>query len=640
VIRMIMDKTIEKIRQSIFENIPLEARITKIEFEGPLIVIYTTRPEVLFTEDGSGAIKRIVKTIKKRIVIRTDPEARKSEEEAKRIIEELVPPEAGVTNIYFDREKGEVEIEAKQPGYVIGKDGSLLNMIFLRTHWKVRVLRSPPLVSRTVSEVRQIYRSRTVERKRFLRETGLSIHRSPIFKQGRVRIVALGGFGEVGRSTILVQTSESNVLLDAGIKPSNVADEYPFLDILDLDLENLNAVVLTHAHLDHLGFVPFLYKYGYRGPIYTTEPTAYLMKLLLEDYIEVNKKEGKPLPFSKKDIIEALVRTITLKYDEVTDIAPDIRLTLHNAGHVIGSSMVHLHIGNGLCNVVYTGDFKFGRTRLLDPATYKFPRVEVLIMESTYGGREDVMPPREETEKMFLEVVKKTIARGGKVLIPVLAVGRAQEILLVLVDAIRRGLLPEIPIFVEGMISEATAIHTAFPEYLSHTVRNQIYYEENPFVADFIEVVKGQNKRMEIAELDSAVILATSGMLTGGPVMDYLRLLAPDERNSIIFVSYQVEGTLGRRILQGLREIPFTSPNGRVEIIKMKMEVHRIEGFSGHSDRRQLLRYAERITPRPQRIVLCHGEKRKISELATLITKKLNIRVVELNNTEALAARL
>ncbi|RLF03472.1 MAG: beta-CASP ribonuclease aCPSF1 [Thermoprotei archaeon] len=636
---MIVDKTIEKIRQVIFENIPLEARITKIEFEGPTIVIYTANPQTLFKENKDEIIKKIVKTIKKRIAIRTDPEIRKNEAEARKIIESIVPPKAEITNIYFDHEKGEVEIEAKQPGYVIGKDGMLLNMIFLQTYWRAKVLRAPPLPSKTVSEVRQLHRSRASERKKFLREVGFRIHRSPIFKLGKVRIVALGGFGEVGRSAILVQTPESNVLLDMGIKPSNVLDEYPYLDLSEFDLESLDAVILTHAHLDHIGFVPYLYKYGYRGPIYTTEPTLYLMKLLLEDYIEVNRKEGKLPLYSKKEIAEAMIRTIPLKYEEVTDIAPGIRLTLHNSGHVLGSAIIHLHIGNGLCNIVYTSDFKFGRTRLFDPAIYKFPRVEVLIMESTYGGREDIMPPREETERMFIEIVKKTIERGGRVLVPVLAVGRAQEIMLVLADAIKRNIIPETPVFIEGMISEATAIHTAYPEYLARAVRDQVFYEENPFMGEFFEVVKDPSKRQEIAETDSAIILATSGMLTGGPVMEYLRLLAPDSRNSLIFVSYQVEGTLGRRIMQGLREIPFHSPEGRIEVLKLNMEVFNVEGFSGHSDRRQLLRYIEKITPKPETIILNHGERRKIRELASTIRKRYGIRTLELSNTDAIAVR-
>ncbi|RLE82446.1 MAG: beta-CASP ribonuclease aCPSF1 [Thermoprotei archaeon] len=636
---MIVDKTIEKIRQVIFENIPLEARITKIEFEGPTIVIYTANPQTLFKENKDEIIKKIVKTIKKRIAIRTDPEIRKNEAEARKIIESIVPPKAEITNIYFDYEKGEVEIEAKQPGYVIGKDGMLLNMIFLQTYWRAKVLRAPPLPSKTVSEVRQLHRSRASERKKFLREVGFRIHRSPIFKLGKVRIVALGGFGEVGRSAILVQTPESNVLLDMGIKPSNVLDEYPYLDLSEFDLESLDAVILTHAHLDHIGFVPYLYKYGYRGPIYTTEPTLYLMKLLLEDYIEVNRKEGKLPLYSKKEIAEAMIRTIPLKYEEVTDIAPGIRLTLHNSGHVLGSAIIHLHIGNGLCNIVYTSDFKFGRTRLFDPAIYKFPRVEVLIMESTYGGREDIMPPREETERMFIEIVKKTIERGGRVLVPVLAVGRAQEIMLVLADAIKRNIIPETPVFIEGMISEATAIHTAYPEYLARAVRDQVFYEENPFMGEFFEVVKDPSKRQEIAETDSAIILATSGMLTGGPVMEYLRLLAPDSRNSLIFVSYQVEGTLGRRIMQGLREIPFHSPEGRIEVLKLNMEVFNVEGFSGHSDRRQLLRYIEKITPKPETIILNHGERRKIRELASTIRKRYGIRTLELSNTDAIAVR-
>jgi predicted metal-dependent RNase len=284
--------------------------------------------------------------------------------------------------------------------------------------------------------------------------------------------------------------------------------------------------------------------------------------------------------------------------------------------------MAHLHIGEGLHNIVYTGDFKYGRTRLLEPATYVFPRLETLVMESTYGGPNDVMPSREETEAKLIEIINRTLSRGGKVLIPVLAVGRAQEIMLVLANAVEKKLIPSVPIYIEGMVQESTAIHTAYPESLAREVRDRILYEDvNPFLAEnFVIMTKGR-ERLDVVEGEPCIILATSGMLNAGPALEYFKLMAEDERNSLIFVSYQVEGTLGRTVQEGAKEVVVDHVDGKPLTVKVKMEVHTCEGFSGHSDRRQLLRFVERVTPKPHRIILCHGENEKTANLVSSIEK-------------------
>jgi predicted metal-dependent RNase len=199
---------------------------------------------------------------------------------------------------------------------------------------------------------------------------------------------------------MLVETEESCVLMDCGISAGADRPLYAFprIDTDEFDIDKLDAVIISHAHLDHCGFVPFLYKYGYDGPVYCSEPTAVLMTLLQLDYLDIFGKEGGHPPYDQKDVREVVMHTIPVKYGVVTDVAPDIKLTLHNAGHIIGSSIIHLHIGEGLTNVIFTGDFKFGRTMLLEPAACSFPRAETLIMESTYGGPDDIMSDRETVE--------------------------------------------------------------------------------------------------------------------------------------------------------------------------------------------------------------------------------------------------
>ncbi|RLE88994.1 MAG: beta-CASP ribonuclease aCPSF1 [Thermoprotei archaeon] len=633
----LLSGTLIDLRRKIFEHLPPTADITRIEFEGPRIAIYTKSPSV-FVRDNERLIKEIVKSIKKRIVVRGDPEVRLPPEKAEQVIRSIVPPEANIQRIVFNEVAGEVEIEAEKPGYVIGKGGETRRAIFELTCWYPRILRAPTIPSKTVSEVRELFRARKDERMRLLRAVGHRIYRVKLFENSYVRVVGLGSFQEVGRSAILVQTPESQVLLDAGIKPTSNGDEYPFFEAPEFDVEKLDAVIITHSHLDHCGALPYLFKYGYRGPVYMTEPTLYLMKLVQEDYLRVAEREGRPLPYSYKDVATAVLHTYTLNYGEVTDIAPDIKLTLYRSGHILGGAIVHLHIGEGLVNIVYTGDFKFERTLLLDPADYKFPRLEMLIMESTYSGRDDVLPNRDEARRQLVSAVAETLKRNGIVLIPVLAVGRAQEVLLALKLAMESGELPQVPIFIEGMIDEVNAIHTVFPEYLNSTVSEMIFHKVNPFTAPNVHIMKG-DEREEVLEARPCVVMATSGMLTGGPIMEYLKLLADDERSSLIFVSYQVEGTLGRKILQGLRRLTFIDARGRMEVRELKMSIYRVEGFSGHSDRRQLMAYLRRVSPKPRKLVLNHGERNKIREFRSYLSHRLpGIEVYAPENLEALRA--
>ncbi|MCW4016380.1 MAG: beta-CASP ribonuclease aCPSF1 [Candidatus Bathyarchaeota archaeon] len=614
------------ISQHILEKIPPEAEVTRIEYEGPALAVYTKKPEVLVEQ--SFVIAEIVKLIRKRIVVRSDPSIRAKERDTERIIKEIVSEEAEITNINFDPSLGEVIIEAKKPGVVIGKNGGVLQEIIKKTRWRPRILRSPPIPSKIIAHMRHFLYSESKERERILRAIGERIFRPSIHDVGDVRLTALGGFRQVGRSAILVQTRESNVLLDCGINPgattSTVA--FPRLDTPQFDLDTLDAVVISHAHLDHCGFLPFLFKYGYDGPVYCSAPTSSLMTLLQLDYLDVANKQGVMPPYGQKDVRDTVMHTISLRYGSVTDIAPDIRLTLHNSGHILGSSLVHLHIGEGLHNLVYTGDYKYGKSMLLEPAVATFPRVETIITESTYGAPEDIMPTRADSEQRITNIINQTLERGGKVLIPVPAVGRAQEIMLIIDDYMRRGLLKESPVFVEGMISEATAIHTAYPEYLAKGVRNSILYEGiNPFQSDYFTIVEHPSAREEIVDGEQCIILATSGMLEGGPVIDYFKRLAGDERNTIIFVSYQIDGTMGSRVQKGLADVPIINSNGKMEVMKVAMQVESVRGFSGHSDRRQLVNYIQRLRPKPERIIVLHGEKSKSLNMANMFKRKYNV---------------
>jgi KH/beta-lactamase-domain protein len=629
-----------EVSQIVLQKIPKSAEVTRIEFEGPVLAVYTKRPEILIEQNS--IIADIVSIIRKRIVVRSDTSVRLPEDETKKKVEETVPKEAEITSIDFDPSLGEVIIDAKKPGLVIGKNGVVLQEIVRETKWRPRILRSSAIPSKIISHMRHYLHTESKERGRILRNIGERTFRPMIHEVGDVRITALGGFRQVGRSAILLRTRESQILLDCGIHPgsTNALNSFPRLDVPQFDVDTLDAVVITHAHLDHCGFLPFLFKYGYDGPVYCSAPTSNLMTLLQLDYLDVADKQGFMAPYDQKDVRASVLHTLPLRYGAVTDISPDIRLTLHNAGHILGSSVVHLHIGEGLHNLIFTGDYKYGKTTLLEAASTDFPRVETIITESTYGAPQDVMPTRVAAEEKLAGIINDTLDQGGKVMIPVPAVGRAQEIMLIIDGYMKRGLVKEAPVFIEGMISEATAIHTAYPEYLARNVRNSILHEGiNPFQSDYFTIVEHPSARDEIVEGEPCIIMATAGMLEGGPIIDYFKRLAHDKLNTIIFVSYQIEGTLGSRVQNGLGEAPTFNNEGKMEVIKVRLRVESIEGFSGHSDRRQIINYVRRVTPRPEKVIVCHGEKAKCLSIAYFLRRRFKIDAVAPETLETLRLR-
>ncbi|MGC9071723.1 MAG: beta-CASP ribonuclease aCPSF1 [Acidilobus sp.] len=603
-----------------------DAEITKIEFEGPEIAIYVKNPKWIL--EGEEKVKELAKQLRKRIVVRSDPKARATKESTIKYILENAPEDVSITpsDIQFDEVLGEVRVLTDKPGKLIGKGKVFRNQVLAQTGWRLEVQRKPPLISKTLNALNELYLMSSAERRRALRDIGERIYRDMIVGPKHIRITGLGGFGEVGRSCILIDTAESKMLLDVGFAQSGYGpDSYPRFDAPELRLDELDAVVISHAHMDHVGLAPLLYKYGYRGPIYMTPPTRDIATLLLKDFIDLYAKEGKEPPFTLKDLTTMLNHTITVNYDVVTDLSPDAKLTFSDAGHILGSALVHIHIGQGLFNILYTGDIKYytlakegGALRLQPPASTEYHRVEALIMESTYGGTET--PTREEAEQQLFQVVNKTYQKGGKVLIPVMAVGRAQDMMVLLSKAMAEKKIPEMPIYIDGLIYEVTAIYTAYPELLSRDIRDQIMNQGlNPFISPQMVFVNDQNKRDEaIYSKDPAIIISTSGMMVGGPIIEYFKRLAEDSKNSLVFVSYQAAGTLGRRIAEGEKEIQLED-EGKLRPFKVNLEVDRVEGFSGHANRGELLAFLRRLSPKPRMVILNHGEASQLTSLASTI---------------------
>jgi uncharacterized protein len=460
---------------TILQSIPKEAQVTKIEYEGPRIALYTNAPRYLM--ENNETISNLVNIIKKRIVVRTDESIRKSEEDARKILTECIPKEANFQGAFFDTATGEVSIEAKRP-WLLQRDAKEFNHaeITEKIGWKLRIRKATTIPSRTIQTINANLKLTSAERSKQFKQIGDEIFRPRLAQKSEVSLITLGGFSQVGRSCMLLSTPESKILVDCGINPGakHPMDSFPRLDFLDITLDELDAIVIGHAHLDHTGFLPALCKFGYKGPIYCTEPTLPMMNLIQLDAIKVAAAQGRTPMYSERDVKQIMKQAITLPYGTVTDISPDIKLVLANAGHILGSALCHFHIGNGDHNFVYSGDIKFGKSILFEAASWNFPRVETLLIESTYGAKEDIQPTRQEVESAFINAVNNTLADGGKVLIPIPAVGRAQEIMMVIDHYMKSGEMVEAPVFTEGMISEASAIHEAYPEYLARELKQNL----------------------------------------------------------------------------------------------------------------------------------------------------------------------
>ncbi|MCS3924265.1 beta-CASP ribonuclease aCPSF1 [Methanosalsum natronophilum] len=631
---MAVEEILADLKKKIEDELPKGTTISNVEFEGPQLVVYTEEPRKFA---GNGDIVRnLAKNLRTRIVVRPDPKVLVPAEDSIERIKSIVPEDSVISNFYFDEDAGEVIVEAEKPGLVIGKHGETLREITKSIGWTPKVVRTPPIKSRTVNNIREFMRTNLKERKDILKTVGRQIHRECTSKDEWVRITSLGGCREVGRSCFILSTPESKVMVDCGVNVGSDDNMTPYLYIPEAyPLNQLDAVIVTHAHLDHQGLIPLLYKYGYEGPIYCTPPTRDLMALLELDYIDVAARDAKKIPYESADVREVLKHTITLDYEEVTDIAPDIKLTFHNAGHILGSSISHFHVGDGLHNIVMTGDYKYGPTRLFDTATNKFPRVETVITESTYGNSNAIQPSLKEAEKNLQNIVKRTTERNGIVIIPAFAVGRSQEVMIVLEEAIRKGIINDIPVYLDGMIWEATAIHATYPEYLNNELRKLIFQKgQNPFLSENFKPVDSYDLRRNIIDNPHpCVILATAGMMNAGPILDYFKAFAPDDKNTLVFVGYQADGTMGRRIQRGWKDIPLPTKNG-TEMIKLNMDVEIVDGFSGHSDRKQLMDYIKKMKPRPERVFTMHGEESSCIDLASSIYKKYRLETRALTNLE------
>lgn len=422
-----------------------------------------------------------------------------------------------------------------------------------------------------------------------------------------MKITFFGGAQEVGRSCVMISSDKTRILLDAGIKLGE-QEEHPM--IRDEELRKIDGIFISHSHLDHIGYLPHIYSAGYKGHIYTTKPTMELTNVLISDYMRLSNPRDVT-----KDGLNRLQKSWKICEFKKDVKVGDLTIRFLPSGHIVGSSMII--VTDGKSTIMYSGDVNMAKTKLLEGADARGVTAKTLIIESTYGAKRDVFPNEGVIAQRTLKSIKDTLNLGGKVIIPSFAVGRAQEILLMLDDYINSGLLPKVPVYVDGMINKAMRIHRHNVIYCRKELQMRILMSDyDPFKSsNFVPIESKTQRTKVVTEDESSIIVTTSGMLTGGPVVYYLQRLASNPINKVILVGYQSEGTPGRMLQDGVKRIKFDKYN-----VDIKLNVE-TQHLSAHADRPQLERLIKSINGL-RNVFIMHGEKSKSEELREGIANK------------------
>ena len=634
--RLTLTELKKKIATVVPKNIDYE-----VDLEAGSISIITKTPKS-FVDGAENLTVKIAKLVKRKIVVRPHPSILVDEKQVHDKVSQIIPPEAEVRKIWLDPALSEVILECDNPTAAVGPKGAHILELRDNIGWLVNVVRAPSIESRTQHDIRRYRKEMGDERKALMRKFGTRIYRPQRPGEPWVRITALGSYREVGRAMHLITTNESKILVDVGAKPTTNKNEIqPFFTAPELmPLDNLDAIVITHAHVDHIGMLPVLFRYGYRGPVYCTPPTRDLMTLLQIDYIKVSAAEGNEPPYSKADIQECIKHVVDVNWGEKTDIAPDIKMTMENAGHILGSSSVYMSVGEGKNEhrILFSGDIKYEKSWLFDAATVRYPKVDTLIIDSTYGGPQDLQPTREAASHELQELIMDVIGRGGKIFCPVFAVGRSQEVMIAIDELFKSGKVSPCTVWLDGMISEATAIHSSHPKFLNRDLRKKMLKggNDNPFHSKWFKQVESRDQRESILlDPSPCIVLATSGMMTGGPIVEYFKYWAPEPSNTLCFVGYQASGTLGSRLRDGHSTVPLVD-KGQTLMIQVNCSLRKIDGFSGHSDRKQLMDYVGALNPTPRKIICHHGDAHTCNAFRQGLREKFRVQTYAPANLETL----
>lgn len=434
-----------------------------------------------------------------------------------------------------------------------------------------------------------------------------------------MKIHFYGAARTVTGSMHLLEVNGKRILLECGLYQGHRAEAYRRNRELPFDARHVDAMVLSHAHIDHSGNIPNLVRSGFQGPIYATHATRDLCSSMLRDCAHImesdaaylNRKQGlrgddaiQPI-YTQQDATRSLSHFVSVGYERRLPISPGVGLTFYDAGHILGAAFVALDVQEDgrAYRLMFTGDV--GRVDLpilRDPQVV--PGVDYLITESTYGGRQHDTP--QNAEAKLMRVINETVERGGKVIIPAFAVGRTQEIVYGLHRLTNSSAIPDVPIFVDSPLAiDVTEIFRLHPDCYDRETRDFMQEVRDPFGFGRLHYTRWVEESKQLNSLEGpAVIISASGMCEAGRILHHLKNNIESPRNTILFVGFQAEHTLGRRILDGAEEVPILGGRYRVQA-----HIESIDGYSAHADEKELLGYMRRLEPRNiQKAFAVHGD--------------------------------
>lgn len=437
-----------------------------------------------------------------------------------------------------------------------------------------------------------------------------------------MKVSFLGGALEVGGSCILLRVNNKNILLDCGIRQSSSKDPIPDFKIIQ-ENGGVDAIVISHAHMDHIGCIPMISKEYPGARIYTNVMTKDLMRVLLYDSLKImNNREAEIPLYAEKDVVAMLTHVFPINYMVEFPIFEDIKICFYMAGHIAGASCVYIKSPEG--SVFYSGDFSVFSQKTVEGLKLPKLRPDIGIFETTYGDR--LHSNREVEEQKLIEIIKDCMENEGKMLIPAFALGRAQEVILIIKKAINKGIIKNIKIYVDGMIRDINRVYKLNPLYLKNSLGKKILRGIEPFYDDNIIAVKDKKVREDILESkESCIIISSSGMLTGGFSQYYAEKIAPMENSYIVITGYQDEESPGRKLLNLLDEDDKDKKielNGK--IIPVRCRVERV-GLSAHSDKEEIKSVIKMLCPK--NIFMVHGNEEVIKKFSKEISSDIRARI-------------
>jgi metallo-beta-lactamase family protein len=437
-----------------------------------------------------------------------------------------------------------------------------------------------------------------------------------------MKVSFYGATREVTGSCYLLETKKSRVLIDCGMFQGGAFCEAKNFQPFPFDAKTIDAVILTHAHLDHVGRLPKLVHGGFKGAVYATPPTIPLAKLVLDDAFQIMvdhfKRDYRPMLYGEEDVAPVFKRAQAVEYDQKVSIG-DLTIRFREAGHIFGSSFIEVEEVGG-ARIVFSGDLGNEHVPILREKA-QLPEADVVIMESTYGNR--IHEDESDREEKLHEIIVETVKRGGTLVIPAFAIERTQQLLYEMNELVEKKEMPNVEVFLDSpMALHVTDIIREFPQYYDEEALKLVMHGEDFFQFPGLHVCPTREQSKGINEVHGPkIVIAGAGMMNGGRILHHLVRYLSDPRSTVLIIGYQAEGTLGRKLYRGDKRVDVLN-----EQVMVKAQVKSIGAYSAHADQNMLVNWIAHAAKKPTKIYCTHGEEGASMALATRLEKDCQVK--------------